>query len=103
MLRPHPDLTRHLEVVLREYVQHFNTQGPHRSLRQRPPAVDIHQVPLRPSAYSDEIGLAAFYTSTSRSHDVTGFSALVSQFTTPAASALVSRAASTWSQVPSPL
>jgi len=38
MLRPHPDLTRHLEVVLREYVQHFNTQGPHRSLRQRPPA-----------------------------------------------------------------
>ena len=31
---------RHLEVVLREYVQHFNTQGPHRSLRQRPPAGD---------------------------------------------------------------
>jgi len=30
---------------------------------------------VRPSAYSDEIGSAAFYTSTSRSHDVTGFSA----------------------------
>jgi putative transposase len=31
---------RHLEVVLREYVQHFNTHRPHRSLRQRPPASD---------------------------------------------------------------
>jgi putative transposase len=27
---------RHLEVVLREYVQHFNTHRPHRSLDQRP-------------------------------------------------------------------
>jgi len=31
---------RHLEVVLREYVQHFNTHRPHRSLDQRPPAGD---------------------------------------------------------------
>ena len=29
---------RHLDVVLREYVQHFNTRRPHRSLRQCPPA-----------------------------------------------------------------
>src|SRR6476646_4127505 len=29
---------RHLNVVLREYVQHLNTHRPHRSLRQCPPA-----------------------------------------------------------------
>jgi len=29
---------RHLEVVLREYVQQFNTHRPHRSLDQQPPA-----------------------------------------------------------------
>jgi transposase InsO family protein len=29
---------RHLDNVLREYVQHFNTLRPHRSLEQRPPA-----------------------------------------------------------------
>jgi putative transposase len=31
---------RHLDVVLREYVQHFNTHRPHRSLHQRPPEAD---------------------------------------------------------------
>ena len=31
---------RHLDVVLREYVQHFNTHRPHRSLHQRPPEGD---------------------------------------------------------------
>ena len=38
---------RHLDIVLREYVQHFNTHRPHRSLDQRPPADDA---PPRPGA-----------------------------------------------------
>jgi putative transposase len=29
---------RHLDVVLREYMQHFNTHRPHRALHQQPPA-----------------------------------------------------------------
>jgi transposase InsO family protein len=38
---------RHLDIVLREYVEHFNTHRPHRSLDQRPPAGDS---PPRPGA-----------------------------------------------------
>ena len=37
---------RHLAVVLYEYVQHFNTHRPHRSLDQRPPAGDTQQRPV---------------------------------------------------------
>jgi putative transposase len=29
---------RHLATVLQEYVEHYNTHRPHRSLHQRPPA-----------------------------------------------------------------
>jgi transposase len=29
---------RHLDIVLREYLQHFNAHRPHRLLDQRPPA-----------------------------------------------------------------
>jgi putative transposase len=32
--------TRHLDVVLHEYLQHYNDHRPHRSLHQRPPAGD---------------------------------------------------------------
>ena len=32
---------RHLDLVLREYVQHFNAHRPHRCLDQRPPAGGI--------------------------------------------------------------
>jgi transposase InsO family protein len=29
---------RHLRLVLREYIEHYNLHRPHRALRQRPPA-----------------------------------------------------------------
>ena len=66
---------RHLDIVLREYVQHFNAHRPHRALDQRPPAGDAPPPPARPSGRYDETGSAASSTSTCRSHDVTGFSA----------------------------
>jgi putative transposase len=69
---------RHLDVVLREYVQHYNAHRPHRSLHQRPPAGGTPPRSGRPSDRYDETGSAASYTSTCRSHDTTGFSASTS-------------------------
>jgi transposase InsO family protein len=34
---------RHLDIVLREYVQHYNLHRPHRSLHQRPPVGDTRR------------------------------------------------------------
>jgi Integrase core domain len=55
---------RHLAAVLHEYVQHYNAHRPHRSLHQQ-----------QQSNRCDETDSAASYTTTCRSHEVTGFSA----------------------------
>jgi putative transposase len=39
---------RHLERALREYVEHYNRERPHRALELRPPDVSTPPVPLRP-------------------------------------------------------
>jgi hypothetical protein len=38
---------RHLEAVLSEYVEHYNSHCPHWSLSQRPPSkVDVNRGPI---------------------------------------------------------
>jgi uncharacterized protein YjbJ (UPF0337 family) len=66
--------SHHLAVVLQEYLAHYNTHRPHRSLDQHPPA---HRTPpaigatLRPLRRDRLGGLIHEYLS----HGVTGFSA----------------------------
>ena len=41
---------RHLEAVLRIYVDHFNSHRPHRSLGQRPPTPPPEPIPINGNA-----------------------------------------------------
>ena len=66
---------RHLVMVLREFIEHYNTHRSHRSLHQHPPAGPTPPPrgatvrPLRREPF------LAWYTSICRSHDLTEFSA----------------------------
>jgi putative transposase len=66
---------RHLAVVLREFVEHYNTHRPHRSLDQQSPAGRAPPPSGATAGPYDETGLAVSCTSMCRSHDVTAFSA----------------------------
>ena len=35
---------RHLDMVLREYLAHYNCHGPHQSRRQRPPEIETQPI-----------------------------------------------------------
>ena len=51
--RPGQDILkrcRHLRLVLDEYVEHFNSHRPHRTLRQRPPGEREHPPAMSPAA-----------------------------------------------------
>ena len=65
---------RHLAVVLQEYIAHYNTPRPHRSLHQHPPAGRT-PIPGRPFGRYDATDSGAWYTSTCGLRDVTEFSA----------------------------
>ena len=66
---------RHLAAVLGEYIEHYDTHRPHRSLHQQPPAgrADRHSAATIRPLRRDRLGSS--YTNTCRSHNVTEFSA----------------------------
>jgi putative transposase len=66
---------RRLAVVLREFVEHYNTHRQHRSLDQHSPAGPTPRPAERPFGRYDETAPVAWYTSIRRSHDVSVFSA----------------------------
>ena len=43
---------RHLERVLRDYVDHYNRERPHRALKLRAPQPSPHVIPLRPRPHT---------------------------------------------------
>jgi hypothetical protein len=70
---------RHLALVLREYVEHYNADRPHRphrsliNIHQR--AGPLHRLPTARPGHCGETASAAISTNTCRPHDMTGFSA----------------------------
>jgi hypothetical protein len=66
---------RHLTLVLQEYIEHYNTHRPHRSLDQQPLTGTTPPRLEQQSGCCDEIDSAASYTSICRWRDVSGFSA----------------------------
>ena len=57
---------RHLTLVLQEYIEHYNTHRPHRSLHQQPPTGATPPPPEQQSGRCDEIDSVAWYTSICR-------------------------------------
>ena len=66
---------RHLDALLREYLQHYDAHRPHRALHHARPRATLRHTPGRSSGRYDVTGSAASSMSMCRSHEVTRFSA----------------------------
>jgi len=74
----------HLQLVLGEYADHYNTHRPHRTQhRTRPPDAKVRPPQAQISGFCGETGSAASSTNTPRSHEVTQYSALTGGATPP--------------------